>query len=290
MGSESQPGTQKGTRILVLSSHTRPDLSTPINHQMYCLRHGYEYLFDATPYPVKTGFDQKLQSVISNLGRADWLVWLDSDVYIMDQSIRLEKFLAVSGEVDFIFCNSPVNEKGQWTQLNSGVFFVRNTPRAHALMQEIFESDLETIRSWWDIPKFGMFTNGDQDKFVYTFARQGLVGTGVKILPYSEANSRIYEFTESGDQFFICHFCGVDEKMDAIRKFRKRFDLDPYLLPNGKTQYPASIRRSMFYVAPPESLAAMPAKWRKQFLGSLRRAKNKLRNKFRARWKESRLA
>jgi hypothetical protein len=276
--------SQTGARILVLSSHTRPDLSTPINHQIYCSRHGYDYLFDATPYPVKTGFDQKLKSVISNLGRADWLVWLDSDVYIMDQSIPLEKFLPAGDEVDFVFCNSPVNEKGQWTQLNSGVFFVRNTPRAHALMDEVFHTDLAEVRAWWRDKELGMFTNGDQDKFVYTFARYGLIGTGVRVLEYSECNSRIYEFTQAADQHFICHFCGVDEKMEAIGKFRKRFDLDAYLLPNGKVQYPESIRRSMFYVPPPPTLASLPGRLRSQFTDWLRRS----RNKFRARWKQSR--
>ena len=275
----------KGARILVLSSHTRPDLSTPINHQIYCSRHGYDYLFDVTPYPVKTGFDQKLQSVIANMGRANWLVWLDSDVYIMDQSIRLEKFLPEEDDVDFVFCNSPVNAKGGWTQLNSGVFFVRNTPRARELMNEVFNADLETVRAWWRETELGMFTNGDQDKFVYTFARHGLVGTGVRIIDHSECNSRIHDFTEAGDQHFICHFCGVDEKMDAIRKFRKRFDLDPYLLPNGKTQYPGAIRRSMFYVPPPQSLASLSEKWSRQFVDKLRRSKNK----FRARLKQSRL-
>jgi hypothetical protein len=66
---------RRAPRLLVLSSHSRPSVPGPVNHRAYCVRHGYPYLFDATPYELRTPYDQKLVSVLSKLERTnvEWL-------------------------------------------------------------------------------------------------------------------------------------------------------------------------------------------------------------------------
>ena len=64
------PAAAQTGQILILSSHNRPSLSSPVNHQRYAQRHGHGDLFDATPYPLTSPYDQKLWSIISNLERS----------------------------------------------------------------------------------------------------------------------------------------------------------------------------------------------------------------------------
>jgi len=49
--------TARKDQFLILSSHNRPSLSSPVSHQRYAQRHGYGYLFGGTPYPVASPYD-----------------------------------------------------------------------------------------------------------------------------------------------------------------------------------------------------------------------------------------
>ena len=234
-------------RLLLLSSHTRPALTSAINHQAYSLSHGYDYLFDATPYRTKSRHDQKLHSVIANLPRCDWLMWLDDDAYVMNQSIAAERFIPEDDGTDFVFCSSPDDTQGIWTVINSGIFFVRNSPRARDTLEEAVATDLVDVDAWWREGDHGYFTNGDQDKLVYVFERKGMLGSSVRVVRYSEFNARPRHFTDSRDQHFICHFAGVPDKRAAIAEMRRRFDLDPYLLPeHSLAVFGGALKDSMF--------------------------------------------
>lgn len=116
--------------ILILSSHTDPKFTAPVNHVLYSRRHGYGYLFDVTPYPLASKYDQKLWSITENMkrSRAAWIMWVDDDAYFMDHSVRLETFLPTDDGIDFIICRSPISSRGKWSLVNAGLFFVRNTP------------------------------------------------------------------------------------------------------------------------------------------------------------------
>jgi hypothetical protein len=233
--------------ILVLSSHTCPQLPSPINHQLYCLRHGYDYLFDATPYPVKSGYDQKLHSIIANLPRSEWLLWMDDDAFFMNHNIALAQFIPTDPSVDFVFCDSPVDSNGRWTTINSGVFFCRNTTSTRELLAEALSIDISTVMTWWKKDMYGYFTNGDQDKLVYTFATRGLIGNRVLVRPFLDFNARPYHFVESADAFLICHLAGVSSKDEAIRDLRRRFALNPYLMANeGAMDFENLARYSLF--------------------------------------------
>jgi hypothetical protein len=254
-------------RILVLSSHTKPSSTGPINHQLYCRRHGYNYLFDATPYPLSSPYDQKLQAIINNLHAADWLMWLDHDAYFMNQDVKLESFL--DAQSDFIFCNSPVNSSGQWTVLNSGVFFVRNTIFARALLVQAIDTDIQLVRGWWNEEKHGLFTNSEQDRLVYQFTTQCLLGTKVRIVEYNLFNSRPHEYRQRPDENFILHFCGFSDKVGPILEFQKRFGLDRFLLLNNdpKVEY----RWSVFYEESKGPIAFLRNNGSRRLLGKVKK-------------------
>jgi hypothetical protein len=232
--------------VFIISSHSRPTMTAPINHQIYAERHGYDYLFDVTPYRLNSKYDQKFKSILSNLHRADWLMWLDEDAYIMDHSLTLDRFIPDDSTTQFVFCNSPVNQQGESTALNSGVFFIRNTQEAKSLLIEALEVDIVTVRQWWDSQKYGLFTNGDQDKIVYVFAKHGLIGSVVKIAPFTAFDARVYHFNKTPDQHFICHFCGFDDKQTAVRRIQRKFALNAYLLSNGEMDKLEAFETSLF--------------------------------------------
>lgn len=253
-------------RILVLSSHTKPSSTGPINHQSYCRLHGYNYLFDATPYPLRSPYDQKLQSIIHNLQTADWLMWLDHDAYFMNHGVKLESFLET--ESDFIFGNSPVTTSGDWTVLNSGVFFVRNTPFARSLLVDALNTNIESVREWWKKEKQGLFTNSEQDRLVYQFTTKDLLGTKVRVVEYTLFNARTYDFHRRPDEKFIVHFCGFGDKAFPMLRFQKKFDLDQFLLPNNpKPEY----RWSVFYEKPKTPVALLVNNLRKRLLAKMKR-------------------
>jgi hypothetical protein len=220
--------------LLVLSSHTRPQLSAPINHFLYCRKHGFDYLFDATPYRIKSPFDQKTLSIISTLkrSRADWVFWIDDDAYFMNFDIALSDFVKDETEADFIFCRSPVNPKGQWSIINAGIYFIRNTPETIAVLEEVMAAPNDAVRDAWDADRHGMYTTdgSDQEKLVYVFEQKGMMDGKVKIMDYSAFNARHYHFERAFDDHFICHLASHKDKSVPMRDMQVRFQLNKYLM------------------------------------------------------------
>lgn len=251
---------QQRPRILVLSSHTKPHFPAPVNHALYCERHGYDYLFDATPYRLKSPFDQKTLAIVNALGRSDhdWLFWIDDDAFFMDFDVALADIAAAHGG-DFIFCRSPVSPKGQWSEINAGIYFVRNTPEAAAIMREVLDADNAAVREWWDADRFGMYTTdgSDQEKLLYVFDRRGMLGDRVKVLDHTVFNARPYHFTRTARDHFICHLASHADKYVPYRDMQRRFGLDRYLMEPGAAGDLAGFRWSVFTGSkrPPKRLA-----------------------------------
>lgn len=233
MRAMSLPMTAERRRFLILSSHTKPTLTGPGNHARYAERHGYRYLFDATPYKIGTPYDQKLSAIIENLvdSSCEWLLWVDEDAYFMNHAIRLEHFLPADG-VDFVICRSPTNPDGVWTAINSGVFFVRNTPAAIDIIRQAKNTKNEVVKSWWRPDECGLFIEGgDQERLLYVFKTQGMIGSRVQIKDATEFNARIYQYRKNADEHFICHLASHKDKAIPLKMMREKFGLDEYLMP-----------------------------------------------------------
>lgn len=223
--------------VFILSSHSKPSLSGPINHAAYAQRHRYDYLFDSTQYDLSSPYDQKLFSIITNMPRvrSKWMMWIDEDAYFMDQKIRLESFLPLDPNIHFVFCRSPINPNGQWSAINAGVFFVRNSRAALDILIEVMRVENQAVKNWWDHSKYGIFIDsGDQERFVYVFARKGLIGKSVIIHDHKAFNSRVYHFNNRYDENFVCHLASHRDKKIPLRQMRDRFDLDEALMPRDR--------------------------------------------------------
>lgn len=241
--------TDHGPSILVLSSHTRPHFPAPINHSVYCARHGYDYLFDATPYPLASPFDQKTHAIIAALrrSRADWIFWIDDDAFFTDLDKKLTDIVA--GETaDFVFCRSPVNLRGQWSHINAGLYFVRNTPENLEVMEEVLRADNDAVRDWWDADRFGMYTidGSDQEKLLYVFERRGMLENRVRVLGYEVFNARPYHYRDGPADHFICHLASHMDKYVPYLEMQRRFGLDRYLLGPADSPDEAPFRYAVF--------------------------------------------
>jgi hypothetical protein len=109
----------------------------------------------------------------------------------------------------------------------------------------------------------GLFTNSDQDRLLYVFAKGGLLGNVVKVVPFTEFNSRVYHYTNIYNQYFICHFSGFANKTKPLRHLQKQFSLNSYLLPRSAKYNADAFRGSMFVESNFRDIAVMVAKWLK---------------------------
>lgn len=227
---------QSNDRFLVLSTNTVPQISAPVNHARYCERHGYDYLFDATPYPLKTPFDQKLTCVLKSLKRfsSEWLFWIDDDAYFMQMDRPLDQFVEVPDDVFMVICASPVTAGDGWSAINSGLFFLRNCEASADFIQSALDVNHKDVEQWWDKDVYGngYRAGGDQLRLFYIMEKRQLIGNKVSVVEATSFNARPYHFVKDFDDQFICHLANTEDKLAELKKMQARFNLNKYLLAN----------------------------------------------------------
>jgi hypothetical protein len=219
-------GRSRRFRIGVLSGHTETAFSSSKNHEMYCKLHGYKYFFDSQPRKLASGFDHKLQAILS-LPNDDnfWWFWLDDDAFFMQIERPLSDFLDKTPRTtQLIFPRSPINPIGGWTAISSGNFFFKKTHLTHKFFQAALETDLSVVRNWWVEETFGMFTNGDQDKMMYQIEHLDVVKKVTQIVAYNQFNFRPYHFVKSSAENFLVHFAVPNQtKKQSFEEFKDKW-------------------------------------------------------------------
>lgn len=242
--------THDPSRILILSSHSKPKVSGPVNHQVYASRHGYDYLFDMTPLALATPYDQKLAVIARAMRRTkcDWVVWIDDDAYFMQMGRPITDFIPDDTAIDFIICRSPVNLQGVWSYINSGVMLIRNCERALAVVEEALRLPMSTVEAWWDREKHGHFVaGGDQERLTYLFLTDASLENAVSIHEHTDFNSRAYHFENAADDLFVCHLASHRDKSIPQADMMGRFGLDIHLLTEADAAaLPDSLKSSFF--------------------------------------------
>jgi hypothetical protein len=131
-----------------------------------------------------------------------------------------------------IFCKSPIN-RGMWTYISSGNFFIRNCYEAHKFLNSCLSADLQKIERNWNAEMLGLFTNGDQDAMIDQIVNNETLSKKILRLDYSRFNTRPFHF-QRPEQHFLVHFTHVPEmsKRDQMREFANRFGLHEFLIPH----------------------------------------------------------
>jgi hypothetical protein len=221
--------------LMIVSGSSRVRTAAPLNHALYAARHDIPYFFDAGPSKVDRIYFHKLHVIRRYLPLAEWLFWIDDDAFFTDFDVDLRQFLADVGNRELVFCKSPVNPRGGWTWMSSGQFFIRNTKEMAALLDAVLDADLATVKAWWDPETFGLFTNGDQDAFVFALQGPDLRWRERFVQRPADAfNNRPYHYEQRLDEHFICHFAlpGAHRaKADMIGEFAERLGTNQALCP-----------------------------------------------------------
>jgi hypothetical protein len=93
-----------------------------VNKKLYCEKHGYTFTerlesLDSS----KTPHWSKLILMLSLIEQYDYVVWMDSDLYIMNPDMTLESFITrLMGDKDIMVGSD-------WKMSNTGVIFAKNT-------------------------------------------------------------------------------------------------------------------------------------------------------------------
>lgn len=220
--------------IAVVSGTSRLRYATHVNHAAYCQRHAYDYHFDITPKAnLQKLFFHKVPAIKKYLAFYDWVFWIDDDAAFMQHDVSFEDLvpeMTRSGEPDLIFCKSPTN-RGFWTHLSSGNFFIRNTPVMHSFLNQCAETSLGDVKPWWNSEKYGTYTGGDQDVMVYLIEQEAHYRDVTMLLPYERFNTRPFHFS-GPDTHFLVHFTKDpgNSKAEQISKFSEDYGLDEFLL------------------------------------------------------------
>ena len=201
-----------------------------VNHQTYADQHGYHYVYNGAPPRRARSFFTKIETILRYQPLFDWVFWIDDDAYFTDFRAPLSALLENVGDHDLLICKSP-STKQVFTKLSSGQFFLRATPRARAFLEAALQTDLEMVRRWWR-PELGLFSEGDQDAFVYLTETDPRFRDGfVKIADHSAFNNRDFEYRESLSEHFLVHFTGT-EKAQSKEAFCRRLSCTKYLVPH----------------------------------------------------------
>jgi hypothetical protein len=234
--------------LLIASGSSRTRTAAPINHSIYAHRIGVPYVYDSAPSAVRGLSLHKVDVLRRMLPRAEWVFWIDDDAFFTDLSIDLRTFLDGAEGRDLVFCRSPINPRGGWTWMSAGQLFIRRSTAMTELLNAVMTTDLDVVRAWWRADEYGLFTNGDQEAFVYQ-----LMGPDDRWrdrflrLPAEAFNSRPYHYDRRLDEHFICHFAvaGGRSKADLVADFARRIGTTPALCDAALLEpYKAFLERS----------------------------------------------
>lgn len=246
----------------IISGASRLRFNSRLNHAGYAHLHNYGYVFDSTPRPLTSVYDHKLLAILDLPVDDDWWFWIDDDAFFTQFSRPLEGIGLDFDAGLLIFPKSPVNPRGGWTHLSSGNFFFRNCAEVHRFFQAALRHELGEVQRAWDESRWGMFTNGDQDKLVWELSRDASMASRTQLVPYEIFNTRPYHFRTAPTEHFLVHFAVVDQsKEEALQAFKEKFGFATDALIPGEHSTVARLFRHFEVDTRQQSAGRGPRHW-----------------------------
>lgn len=185
--------------------------------QMYCEANGYDLIVGKESLCTdRTPHWSKLPLVLTHLKNYDYLVWMDADIIIMNEKIKLEDLMREHmGMRDIMACRD-VSE-----HINTGVVFVKNTEFSHALLE-----------LQYSLPELEYCGCYDQDVFNKLY-NDNIINMQEKTTILTSLNQTLFNCSVGcfyGDMFLI-HFYslssgGLEKAFGDFYKYQK--DDEPY--------------------------------------------------------------
>lgn len=170
------------------------------NHAAYANYHGYKIIREDA-FPINQNLKQfgivwaKVDVLRKYLRDFHWLLWIDSDVLIMNFKQRLETFIPTDSDIDIVISS----DRGG---INAGIFLWRNSESGHAILEkwaQLASSDVD-----------------EQEKLAFLVETEPKITKRTRIVPLCAFNSYLTSNTlttryEYGD--FAVHFAGSAWKL-----------------------------------------------------------------------------
>lgn len=226
-----------GSDIAIVSGCTRLRYASYVGQQLYARRHHLGYHLELAPFEGVSGYWHKVAALRAHLADHDWVVWFDDDAFITDlaSSFVRDTLTAAEATTSWLViapsCDDELN--GAWAAYNTGVFALRNSPDAHALLASMAAAPMAEIEEWWDSDRLGMFTKGDQDALVWFVETNGHQ-SAIHWADPLRWNARPWHYATALDDAPVCHFPGHPDKTLAITEFAHRLGTDETLVHPGK--------------------------------------------------------
>ena len=99
----------------------------------YCKKYQYDHILLEESIDSCDPTYQKPKFLLRHIDKYDYVMWLDADVVIANDAVRLESFVDGYPDKDLIACEDP----GGWS-LNAGALIFRNSP-----------STIDLLETWW---------------------------------------------------------------------------------------------------------------------------------------------
>ena len=185
-------------RIAVLSlavGNTYKNIVEPsqLTKRNYCNMHGYDYVEDNSMHDKSRPIPwSKLLLIKKYINSYDYLVWMDADAMIMDNTQKIEDKLHLMKDKHMMVVSD-------WKQINSGVIFIKNTG-------EIVSSFIDR---WYDQTEFINAEDWEQTALIHMY-KNGLHGIHdiLQVLDYThEPLIQSYWFAYRPGHF-ILHLAG----------------------------------------------------------------------------------
>lgn len=167
------------------------------NKILYSEKYGYDFIEDESVYDGgEKGIPwYKLLLILKYLDKYDYIVWMDADLLIMNNEIKLEDIISKYSEYSII-CGSCSR------MINTGMLFVKNNDFSKQFLVDVFNNVYDPAGDPYE-----RYHNWEQGSFINLWDRNHLeCQTHIKVTEPREMNSFWVNF-HYGD--FILHGAGI---------------------------------------------------------------------------------
>mmetsp|Transcript_30806 Transcript_30806/g.73369 ORF Transcript_30806/g.73369 Transcript_30806/m.73369 type:complete len:237 (-) Transcript_30806:238-948(-) len=196
------------------------------NHRLYASLHGYTYFDESSLLDSSRPANwSKIKAVLKHLKDFEYIMWLDADAFVTNNTIRVESFLPSVENKDIILTKDA-------SGYNSGVWLVRSCSWSEHFLE-----------AWWNMTNFirttpGDTKSGDNDALKHCLSHMSTTEyeEHVGVVPQCVCNS--YWWKNSPRNFFrnlrqpsviefglwrrgdfILHLAGVENKQSIAQQF-----------------------------------------------------------------------
>jgi hypothetical protein len=205
----SQEKSSKSLKIALIGAHD-PKYDpvgkySHLNKEAYALKHGYDAcLYTEYLDETRIGYWYKVVATKMNLENYDWLLYLDSDALIMNDTIKLETL--IDDDYDMI----ATSEGGPHAPILSGQFLIKNTKWSKKFLED-----------WYAVGDTHIPPGYDNGALIKLFTENEDLRNHIKIIPIRKMGSYVWNY-EDGD--FAIQFAGIifSEKEKYIKEYYEK--------------------------------------------------------------------